>query len=104
MIFFKIIAVFFCFQTVETLDVWKELYKTFHNTAIQSVPTLDMNEICETMTSKISQALTKHSPITANSALPLVKAVQIIITTIPFGDICQHSSKNKTKFSLLPGK
>ncbi|KAJ9590429.1 hypothetical protein L9F63_016516 [Diploptera punctata] len=92
------------YETVETLEIWRELYKTFHHAAVQSVTTLDMNEICETITLKISQALTKHCPTNANQALPLLQAMQNIIKTIPFSDICRQSLKSKTRFFLFPDR
>ncbi|PSN48724.1 hypothetical protein C0J52_08796 [Blattella germanica] len=91
-------------QTVEVLEVWRELYKTFHQAAVKSIPTLDVNEICETVSLKISQALMKHWPSTADQALPLLDALQNILTTIPFSEICRQSSKSKTKFLLLPDR
>jgi hypothetical protein len=90
---------------METLSVWLELYKCFHQAALRDVPTLDVNEICETMAMKIGQALGKHCPTSADQAMPLLKAVQNIVTMIPFSDICgtQQSSKRKSRYVLLPG-
>jgi len=90
---------------METLSVWLELYKSFHQVAVQNVSTLDINEVCETVAMKICQALVRHCPTSANQAVPLLKAVQNIIMLIPFGDICgtRRSSKSKSRYVLLPG-
>jgi len=90
---------------METLSVWLELYKSFHQVAIQNVSTLDINEVCETVAMKICQALVRHCPTSASQAVPLLKAVQNIIMLIPFSDICgtQRSSKSKSRYVILPG-
>jgi hypothetical protein len=90
---------------METLSVWLELYKSFHQVAIQNVSTLDINEVCETVAMKIFQALVRHCPTSANQAVPLLKAVQSIIMLIPFSDICgtRRSSKSKSRYVFLPG-
>jgi hypothetical protein len=90
---------------MEILPMWLELYKSFHQAAVRNVPTLDINEVCETVAVKICQALVKHCPTSANQAVPLLKAVQNIIIMIPYGDICgtQQSSKSKSRYLLLPG-
>jgi hypothetical protein len=90
---------------MEILSIWLELYKSFHQSAIHNVPTLDINEVCETVAMKICQALVKHCPTSANQAMPLLKAVQNIIMMIPFGDICgtRQSLKSRSRYLLLPG-
>lgn len=86
------------------LSLWLELYKSFHQAAVRDVPTLEINEVCETVAMKICQALSKHWPMSAKQAVPLVKAVQSIIIMIPYGDVCGNelSSRRKSRY-LLPG-
>jgi hypothetical protein len=92
-------------QAMETLSTWLELYKCFHQAAIQNVSTLGLNEVCEAVAMKICQALVRHCPTSANQAVPLLKAAQNIIMLIPFSDICgtQQSSKCKSRYLVLPG-
>ncbi|XP_069683909.1 serine-rich adhesin for platelets-like [Periplaneta americana] len=93
-------------QTVDTLKVWVELYKSFHNVAIRSIQTLEINEVCEAVALKITQTLVKHCPTSAVQAISLLKAVQNMIMLIPFSEICgtRQSSKTKSKFVLLPDR
>jgi hypothetical protein len=90
---------------METLSIWLDLYKSFHQAALRDVPTLDINEVCETVAMKICQALGKQCPTTADQAMLLLKAVQNIVMMVPFSDVCgtRQSSKRKSRCSLLPG-